>query len=166
MALAADLARTGVRRVLWITLLLNVLVSAGKIVVGTLSSSMSMVADGYHSLMDGANNVVGLVITAFADAPPDEGHPYGHRKFETAATMAIGLTLLSVAYHVVSEAALQTTVSVLRSSFFPAVHPGLTPDGAPGQRGSTFEMRDEGVSGPSQKEKPDVRTRRSGIRYP
>jgi cation diffusion facilitator family transporter len=63
-----------------------------------------MVADGYHSLMDGANNVVGLVITTLAYRPPDPGHPYGHRKFETAATLAVGLSLLGVAYHVVTEA--------------------------------------------------------------
>ena len=101
---AMELAGSGVRRVLWITLVLNVLVSVGKIVVGKLSGSMAMVADGYHSLTDGANNVVGLVVTSFAYAPPDEGHPYGHRKFETAATLAIALALLSVSYHVISEA--------------------------------------------------------------
>ena len=76
----------GVRRVLWITLFLNLAVSAAKVVVGTLSGSVSMVADGYHSLVDGSNNVIGLIVAAFAYAPPDKGHPYGHRKFETAAT--------------------------------------------------------------------------------
>jgi cation diffusion facilitator family transporter len=100
----ADAARRGVQRVLLATLGLNLLVSMAKIAVGHLSSTVSMVADGYHSLMDGANNVVGLVVTAFAFAPPDEGHPYGHRKFETAASLAIGLLLLGVAYHVLVEA--------------------------------------------------------------
>lgn len=101
---AVDVTRRGVRRVLWITLFLNLAVSAAKIVVGKLSGSMSMVADGYHSLLDGTNNVVGLVVTHLAYAPPDEGHPYGHRKFETAATMAIGLALLGLAYQVIAEA--------------------------------------------------------------
>jgi cation diffusion facilitator family transporter len=100
----AEVSRTGVRRVLWVTLLLNVLVSAGKIIVGRLSHSMAMEADGYHSMTDGANNIVGLVVTAFAYAPPDSGHPYGHRKFETAASVFIGLGLLSVAYHVIEQA--------------------------------------------------------------
>lgn len=93
-----------VRRVLLWTLVLNVLVSAGKIAVGKLSGSLSMVADGYHSLTDGINNVVGLVVASFAYKPPDAGHPYGHRKFETAATLFIGLALLGVAYHVVEQA--------------------------------------------------------------
>jgi cation diffusion facilitator family transporter len=103
MAVTMEAARRGVRRVLLATLALNVLVSLAKIAVGKLSGSVSMVADGFHSLMDGANNVVGLVVTAFAFAPPDEGHHYGHRKFETAASLGIGLLLLGVAYHVLAE---------------------------------------------------------------
>ncbi len=94
----------GVRRVLWITLLLNVAVSAGKVIVGHLSGSLAMVADGYHSLVDGSNNVLGLIVAAFAFAPPDRGHPYGHRKFETAATSMIGIALLALAWEVVSGA--------------------------------------------------------------
>jgi cation diffusion facilitator family transporter len=99
-----ELTGAAVRRVLGLTLLLNLLVSAGKIVVGRLSGSLSMVADGYHSLTDGLNNVVGLVVAGFAYKPPDAGHPYGHRKFETAATAFIGLALLGVAYHLVEQA--------------------------------------------------------------
>jgi cation diffusion facilitator family transporter len=67
-----------------------------------------MVADGYHSLMDGSNNVVGLVVTTFAYAPPDAGHPYGHRKFETAATLVIGMALLGLAYSVFEQSLGQT----------------------------------------------------------
>lgn len=99
-----EVTQQGVRRVLIVTLLLNLLVSGAKIAVGMLSGSLAMVADGYHSLVDGANNVIGLVVAAFAYAPPDRGHPYGHRKFETAATLAIGGALLVLAYEVVSQA--------------------------------------------------------------
>jgi cation diffusion facilitator family transporter len=99
----------GVRRVLWITLFLNLAVSAAKVVVGTLSGSVSMVADGYHSLVDGSNNVIGLIVATFAYAPPDRGHPYGHRKFETAATTLIGGALLLLAYRVVDGAVGETS---------------------------------------------------------
>lgn len=99
-----ELTRDGVRRVLWITLLLNVAVSAGKILVGKLSGSLAMVADGYHSLVDGSNNVMGLVVATFAFAPPDRGHPYGHRKFETAATLVIAGALLLLASQVAAGA--------------------------------------------------------------
>ena len=102
-----------VRRVLWITLFLNLAVSAGKIIVGTLSGSVSMVADGYHSLVDGSNNVIGLFVAAFAYAPPDSGHPYGHRKFETAATTFIGGALLVLSYNVVQGALSQASHSRL-----------------------------------------------------
>jgi cation diffusion facilitator family transporter len=93
-----------VRRVLLITLLLNLSVSAGKVVVGHLSGSLAMVADGYHSLVDSANNVIGLIVAAFAFRPPDPGHPYGHRKFETAATAVIGIALVSLAWNVATAA--------------------------------------------------------------
>jgi len=97
MTASAEIAREGVRRVLFITLLLNLAVSGAKILVGTLTGSLAMVADGYHSLVDGSNNVIGLVVAAFAYAPPDSGHHYGHRKFETAATLFIGGALLVLA---------------------------------------------------------------------
>ena len=95
---------SGVRRVLLVTLALNLAVSAGKVLVGHLSGSLAMVADGFHSLVDGSNNVIGLIVAAFAFRPPDRGHPYGHRKFETAATLLIGFALLALAWEVVSGA--------------------------------------------------------------
>jgi cation diffusion facilitator family transporter len=99
-----DAQSAGVRRVLWITLALNLGVSAAKVVVGHLSGSLAMVADGYHSLVDGSNNVIGLIVAWFAFAPPDRSHPYGHRKFETAATAMIGLALLALAWELASSA--------------------------------------------------------------
>ncbi len=102
--LDSSATRAGVQRVLWLTLVLNLGVSGGKVIVGLLSGSLAMVADGYHSLVDGSNNVIGLIVAAYAFAPPDRGHPYGHRKFETAAAAAIGVALLVLAYHVLEGA--------------------------------------------------------------
>ena len=48
-----------------------------------------MLSDGYHSLTDTASNVVGIVGVRIAGAPPDDDHPYGHRKFETMASLGI-----------------------------------------------------------------------------
>jgi cation diffusion facilitator family transporter len=111
--LDTDVQSAGVRRVLWITLGLNLAVSGGKVLVGHLSGSLAMVADGYHSLVDGSNNVIGLIVAAFAFAPPDRSHPYGHRKFETAATALIGVALLTLAWEVVSGAVGRTGKSAL-----------------------------------------------------
>ena len=96
---AGDSARTGlqIRRVLWITLWLNLAVSAAKVAAGMLTSTLSLVADGYHSLMDGSGNVLGLITLKFAHKPPDEDHQYGHRKFEVLASMAISTLLFATA---------------------------------------------------------------------
>ena len=53
-------ARHQVRRVLIITLVLNLAVAVGKIIVGALTGAVSITADGFHSLMDGSSNLIGL----------------------------------------------------------------------------------------------------------
>ncbi len=87
-----------VRRVLIITLVLNLLVAAAKIAIGGLIGALSITADGFHSLADGASNIVALVGSAVASRPPDEQHPYGHERFETIAAMGIGLLLFFTAW--------------------------------------------------------------------
>lgn len=94
-----------VRRVLWVTLVLNLLVAVAKLSYGTATGVLSMAADGIHSLIDGANNVVGLIAVSAASAPPDQDHPYGHRKFETFAALAIGGLLLLACWEIVKSAA-------------------------------------------------------------
>lgn len=100
----ADSNRAGVRRVLWITLLLNLLVSGGKIVIGTLTGALSITADGFHSLMDGSSNLLGLIANRIAGKPADADHPYGHRRFETLAALAVGVLLLVTAFEIVTGA--------------------------------------------------------------
>ena len=82
-----------VRRVLWITLVLNVAVCAVKAAVGFATGSLAILADALHSLTDGANNVLGLVVTRWSAPPPDRGHPYGHQKFEAMGALAIAALL-------------------------------------------------------------------------
>ena len=94
-----DRARS-VERVLWAVLVLNLLVAAAKFAYGVVSQSASMQADGIHSLFDSVGNVVGLVGIALAARPADEGHPYGHSKFETYGSMVIGVLLLLAAFEV------------------------------------------------------------------
>jgi cation diffusion facilitator family transporter len=89
-----------VRRVLWAVLLLNLLVTAAKLVVGLSSGSLAIVADGFHSLVDSSGNIVGLLGMWVAGRPADENHPYGHHKYETIATMTIGGLLLVAAFEI------------------------------------------------------------------
>lgn len=94
-----------VRRVLWVTLALNVAVCAVKGAVGIATGSLAVLADALHSLTDGANNVLGLVVTRWSAPPPDREHPYGHQKFEALGALAIA-ALLGIACFEVVQAAL------------------------------------------------------------
>lgn len=96
--------RHEVRRVLIITMALNFAVAGAKIVIGMLTGAISITADGFHSLMDGTSNVIGLLANRVASRPPDENHPYGHRRFETIAALAIGILLLITAWEIISGA--------------------------------------------------------------
>jgi cation diffusion facilitator family transporter len=92
--------RRGVRRVLLVTLALNVVVVTGKLAAGLIAGSLSVVSDAIHSSVDSLNNVVGLAVMKYATDAPDEGHPYGHAKFETLAAFAIAGFLFVTCYQI------------------------------------------------------------------
>lgn len=93
-----------VERVLWIVLVLNLVVAASKYFYGLASGSASMQADGIHSVFDSLGNVIGIIGISLAARPADAGHPYGHSKFETYGSLAIGVLLLLAAFEVGSSA--------------------------------------------------------------
>lgn len=82
-----------VLKVLWVTLFLNALVSAAKLIYGHITHSISLEADGFHSLLDFSSNIVGIIGIILAAKPADEDHPYGHRKIETIGAIAISFLL-------------------------------------------------------------------------
>jgi cation diffusion facilitator family transporter len=83
-----------IARVLWVILWLNLLVAVAKLLYGQRSGAIAMTADGVHSLIDAASNVLGLIAVAYARRPPDANHPYGHRKYETFAALGIVAMML------------------------------------------------------------------------
>lgn len=85
--------RAQVRRVLLITLLLNLLVMGIKAGVGWWTGSLSLIADALHSVTDSASNVLGLVASHFSLPEPDRDHPYGHQKFEAVGALGIAAFL-------------------------------------------------------------------------
>ncbi len=95
---------TDVARVLVRVLLLNLAVAVAKIALGYSTGAISILSDGFHSLTDAASNVVGLVGIRAAGRPPDEDHPYGHRKYETVAAAAVAVFLLLVMVEVLRNA--------------------------------------------------------------
>ncbi len=92
-----------VKKVLWGVLVLNILVSVLKILMGVLIKSASMTADGLHSMSDASSNIVGIVGVSIASKPKDEKHPYGHKKFEIIASMFIGFILFLLSINIVIE---------------------------------------------------------------
>lgn len=93
-----------VRRVLWLTLGLNVGVAVAKLAYGAVTRSVAMSADGFHSMFDGTSNVIALLGIFLASRAADPEHPYGHTKYETFASAAIGAMLLLAAWRVGSSA--------------------------------------------------------------
>lgn len=92
-----------VRKVLIATLILNVLVALAKAVYGFITNSVAMVSDGFHSFFDGASNVIGLVGIWIASNPPDEKHPYGHKKYETLFTIIIAVMLFTTCFEILKK---------------------------------------------------------------
>jgi cation diffusion facilitator family transporter len=90
--------------VLWDILALNLVVAIAKLIYGARSGAIAITADGIHSLMDAASNVVGLIGVYAARRPPDADHPYGHRKYETFAALAIVAMLLLGCHEIVAAA--------------------------------------------------------------
>lgn len=88
---------------------LNFAVAAGKGAYGLATGSVTLGADAFHSVLDGSANVLALVGMHFAAAPADEGHPYGHRKFEVLAAVGIGV-LIAVSLLELAGAAWQALV--------------------------------------------------------
>lgn len=115
---SVDQHTRAVRRVLWVVLLLNMAVAAAKLIMGLLTGAVSMIADGFHSSLDASSNVIGLVGLRMASLPPDEDHPYGHRRFETLATLGIGGLMLVAAWEI-----LQTMFDRLLNGGSPEVLP-------------------------------------------
>ena len=86
-----------VGRVLVRVLLLNLGVAVAKIGFGYASGAVSVLSDGFNSLIDASSNVVGLIGIRAARQPPDHDHPYGHRKYETvASSVFVGFIALVV----------------------------------------------------------------------
>lgn len=92
-----------VRRVLWSVLILNWGVAFFKLFFGYAIRSTSMVADGYHSLSDGVSNIIGLLGMRLASQPKDPDHPYGHKKYETFASVFIVFLLFFICYHILHD---------------------------------------------------------------
>lgn len=102
--------RSVIRKVLLITLMLNLVVMGLKAIVGWWTGSLSLLADAIHSITDSANNVLGLVTTRLSSPEPDREHPYGHQKYEAIGALGIA-AFLGIACFKILEGAIERIVS-------------------------------------------------------
>jgi len=107
-----------IAQVLWAILFLNLAVAIAKLIYGHRSGAIAITADGLHSLLDSASNVIGLVGIAVARRPPDANHPYGHRKYETFAALGIAGMMFVGCWEIVSS-----TIDRLQNPRIPNVTP-------------------------------------------
>ena len=96
-----------IRRILIVILFFNWLVAFSKLIYGLVTKSAAMTADGVHSFADGASNIIGLVGIWAASKPVDEDHPYGHKKYETIATLGISVMLFLASFDIIKDSFLR-----------------------------------------------------------
>ena len=84
-----------VRKVTWVGLWVNLFLAAIKFTAGIYGKSQALVADAIHSLTDLTTDIAVIAGSHYWSRPPDENHPYGHRRLETLVTVFIGLVLIA-----------------------------------------------------------------------
>lgn len=95
---AADAAvrQQAARRSTLVSVAVNVVLTIAQGVIGVVAGSQALVADAIHSLSDLVSDFVVLFAGHHSSKDPDSDHPYGHQRFETAASLALGAILLAV----------------------------------------------------------------------
>ncbi|MCP4259005.1 MAG: cation transporter, partial [Planctomycetes bacterium] len=95
-----------IKSVTYLGIVINVLLTVVKIVIGLLSSSLALLADGIHSLSDIATDAVILLGLRLSSKEPDQSHPYGHGRAETFSAGLVALILIAVGGAMIYYAAL------------------------------------------------------------
>lgn len=111
-----------IRKITLIGAVVNIVLTAFKIVAGMLGRSAAMIADGVHSLSDLLSDVVVLVFTHISSKGRDRDHSFGHGKFETLATLIVSLILMAVGGKLMAGG-VQKIIAVMNSETIPV--PGL-----------------------------------------
>ena len=82
---------------------LNLLLFAGKLFAGAVSGSVAITADAFNNLSDASSNIVSLLGFRLASRPADEGHPYGHGRYEYLAGLVVAVLVCAVGINLVLE---------------------------------------------------------------
>lgn len=103
----------------WVSVWVNIFLASAQVTIGFFARSQALIADGIHSLSDLVADGVVLFAARHSHAEADETHQYGHARFETAASLAIGLILLATGIGMVWSAGVKLHAGVGMD----AVHP-------------------------------------------
>lgn len=90
-------AKRDATRVTLIGMWLDLLLGIGKIIGGLMTQSFALVTDGIHSLTDAITDIFVLIVGRVSYTAADEGHPYGHGRFETLGTIGMGVVFFVTA---------------------------------------------------------------------
>jgi cation diffusion facilitator family transporter len=103
--LAVEAANSQIRRITITGMCVNITLMIFKMSVGFLVGSLSLVADGVHSLSDFATDIALLVGVHFGSKKPDEKHPFGHGRLETFAGAFVAAVLILVGSGLIYQSA-------------------------------------------------------------
>jgi cation diffusion facilitator family transporter len=102
-----EVARKQIKSVTNLGIAVNTVLFALKLLVGLLTGSIALIADGVHSLSDMATDLAVLIGVHFGSKEPDQQHPYGHGRAETFSAGFIALFLVLVGSAMVYYAAIE-----------------------------------------------------------
>lgn len=89
-----------------IGILVNLLLSLGKLVVGLISGSVAIVADAVNNLSDAGSSLISFVCFRISSKPADRGHPYGHARIEYVASLLVSFIILLIGVELLKDSAL------------------------------------------------------------
>ena len=84
------------RKSTFVSVALNLVLMTLQVVIGVLAHSQALIADGVHSLADLISDFIVLVANRASAEKPDADHNYGHRRYETVASLFLGALLVTV----------------------------------------------------------------------
>ncbi|MBA4501953.1 cation diffusion facilitator family transporter [Marinobacterium marinum] len=91
-----DKRRKAAERVTIIGAILDTFLGILKILIGAIANSSALIADGIHSLSDLLTDFMVVAVLRLSHRAPDDNHPWGHARFETVGTVALGTILIAV----------------------------------------------------------------------
>lgn len=83
-------------------IIVNLLLFAGKLTVGTLSGAISITADAFNNLSDAGSQLISLVSFRISAKPADRSHPFGHARIEYVASMIVSFLVLLVGFELLT----------------------------------------------------------------